>query len=279
MPPDERTALFRTHRGQVHAIAYRMLGSATEADDAVQETWLRLQGTDPAAIENPAGWFTTVVSRICLNLLRSRDYQQRLATRLPPPESEDPEAEAELIDQVGRALLVVLSRLGPAERVAFVLHDLFSVPFEQIAPIVDRSRDAAKQLASRARRRVRGASPPDAAPNRSLVAAFLDAARGGDVRALLTLLAPDVVRTTDAAGMPAEVRGVRDVLGEIAVFGRRARFADVARIDGAAGIVVAPQGTLQAALTVTVAGGRITGYTVLSQPENLAALTIELLPA
>ncbi|HVX43705.1 MAG TPA: sigma-70 family RNA polymerase sigma factor [Mycobacteriales bacterium] len=279
MTSEERTALFRSHRAQVHAIAYRMLGSATEADDVVQETWLRLQGTDPATIENPAGWFTTVVSRICLNQLRSREYQQQLAARLPAPEPEDPETEAELIDEVGRALLVVLGRLGPAERVAFVLHDLFAVPFEQIALVLDRSRDAAKQLASRARRRVRGAPVATSAPDRRLVAAFLDAARGGDLQALLGLLAPDVVRTVDTAGAPQEVHGVRDVLDEIAVFGRRARFADLVLIDGAAGIAVAPHGTLQSVLTVTVSGGTITRYSVIADPEHLAALDIRLVPS
>lgn len=282
MRPEERDALFEDQRGRLHAIAYRILGSPAEADDAVQETWLRLQGADAAAIENPAGWLTTVVSRIGLNMLRSRAYEQQAAERLPAPEPDDPEAEAELIDDVGRALLVVLGRLGPAERVAFVLHDLFSVPFDPIAEVLDRSRDATKQLASRARRRVRGApvaQSPALDQERHLVAAFLDAARGGDLPALLTLLAPDVVRTTDAAGLPAEVRGVRNVLGEIAVFGRRARFADLALIDGAVGILVAPHGTLRAALTLTVTGGVIAGYSVLADPERLAALRLELLPA
>ena len=222
---DELAERFEAHRGRLRAVAYRMLGSLGEAEDAVQETWLRLARADAGEVENLAGWLRTVVSRICLDMLRSRTARREDPFGEPGPEGmrwdEDapaPEAETLLADSVGLALLVVLDRLSPAERVAFVLHDSFAVPFEDIAPIVGRSAGATKKLASRARHKVRGASTLPAAEldgHRRVVEAFLAAARGGDLDGLLTLLAPDVVRRADAAALPPggapEVRGARAV--------------------------------------------------------------------
>jgi RNA polymerase sigma factor (sigma-70 family) len=283
---DELTAKFEAERGRLRGLAYRMLGSAAEADDAVQETWLRLNRVD--SVDNLAAWLTTVVSRVCLDVLRSRKARREEAFEVfpEPADDADPAGEAELADSVGRALLVVLDALGPAERIAFVLHDLFAVPFDRIAPVLDRTPVAAKKLASRARQRVRGTSPlppADLARHRRVVDAFLATARGGDLASLLDVLAPDVVRRADAAALPAgvalETRGARAVAEEAQVFGKRARFAEAALVDGAAGVVVAPRGRLVLALAVVVEGERVAAYEVLADPARLAALHVTLLSA
>ncbi|MCI3931248.1 sigma-70 family RNA polymerase sigma factor [Streptomyces sp. AN091965] len=283
---------FETHRGRLRAVAYRMLGSATEADDAVQETWLRLGRTDVEDIVNLPGWLTTVVSRICLDMLRTRASRREdflsdegALDRVPSRTTPTPEEEAVLVESVGRALLVVLDTLGPAERVAFVLHDTFAVPFDRIAPVVDRSTAATKKLASRARQKVRGTPAlPDAelARHRHVVEAFLNAARGGDLTALLAVLAPDVVRRAEAAALSArmrpEIRGADAVARETVVLARNARFAAPALVNGRPGLVVAPHGRLRLALTVTIESGRVTAYEVIATPSRLHALDLALLP-
>jgi RNA polymerase sigma-70 factor (ECF subfamily) len=279
-------AEFEAERGRLRGLAYRMLGSAAEADDAVQEAWLRLSRAD--SVDNLAAWLTTVVSRVCLDVLRSRKARREEAFEVVPEpvDGTDPADEAALADSVGRALLVVLDALGPAERIAFVLHDLFAVPFDRIAPVLDRTPVAAKKLASRARQRVRGTSPlppADLARHRRVVDAFLAAARGGDLTALLDVLAPDVVRRADAAALPVgaalEARGARAVAEETQVFGKRARFAEPALVDGAVGVVVAARGRLALALAVTVDGERVAAYEVIADPARLAALHVTLLSA
>ena len=279
---------FQAQRGHLQAVAYRMLGSLSEAEDAVQETWLRLERTDAGAVQNLAAWLTTVVSRVCLDLLRSRAARREdLAGHQVPEETGnlvpggDPEQEAVLADSAGRALLVVLDRLGPAERIAFVLHDMFTLPFDEIAPIVGRSPVTTKKLASRARQRVRGTpAVPSAelARSRRVVEAFLAASRAGDVDAVLAVLAPDVVRVGDRAALPAgraaEVRGARAVAEEIVVFGRNAGFAELALVDGAVGLLVAPRGRLLTALTFTVADDQITGYELIADPARLRQLDL-----
>jgi RNA polymerase sigma-70 factor, ECF subfamily len=281
---DELAERFEAERGRLRGLAYRMLGSAAEADDAVQEAWLRLSRVD--SVDNLAAWLTTVVSRVCLDVLRSRKARREEPVEsLPEPAAEaDPAGEVELAESVGRALLVVLAALGPAERVAFVLHDLFAVPFDRIAPVLDRTPVAAKKLASRARQRVRGASPlppADVARHRRVVDAFLAAARGGDLAELMDVLAPDVVRRADAAALPVgaalEARGARAVAEETQVFGKRARFAETALVDGAVGVVVAPRGRLLLALAVTVEDERVAAYEVIADPARLAALRITVL--
>ncbi|WP_069160844.1 sigma-70 family RNA polymerase sigma factor [Nocardia altamirensis] len=274
---------FETQRGQLRAVAYRMLGSLSEAEDAVQETWLRLAGHDTSEVANLPGWLTTVVSRICLDMLRARatrreDPLDLLAELGDTAYDSDPEQEAVLIDSVGRALLVVLDRLGPDERVAFVLHDLFALPFDQIAPIVGRTPATTKKLASRARQRVRGETTPGLAVQRPVVEAFLTAARGGDLAALLAVLAPDVVRIADPAALPAGiaavVAGATEVAKETVLLQRRSRVAALAVVDGAIGILVAPRGRLLLALVVTVRDDRIAAYEVIADPARLRALEI-----
>ncbi|SDM64277.1 RNA polymerase sigma-70 factor, ECF subfamily [Allokutzneria albata] len=250
---DELAARFQAQRAHLHGVAYRMLGSAAEADDAVQEAWLRLSRAD--GVDNLAPWLRTVVSRVCLDVLRARkNRREDPIGRLPDlADPNTPEHDALLVDSVGRALLVLLDTLSPAERVAFVLHDLFAVPFDNIAQTLERSPAAAKKLASRARSRVRGTSEVpvrDLAAHRRVVEAFLRAARDGDIAALLAVLAPDVVRRVDRV----ELRGARRVVKETAVFGRRARFAEVALVNGRVGAVVAPHGRLLLALAITVEG-------------------------
>ncbi|MDQ7802864.1 sigma-70 family RNA polymerase sigma factor [Amycolatopsis sp. A133] len=283
---DELAAQFEAERGRLRGLAYRILGSAAEADDAVQEAWLRLNRVD--SVDNLAAWLTTVVSRVCLDVLRSRKARREEPFEVfpEPVDDADPAGEAALADSVGRALLVVLDALGPAERIAFVLHDLFAVPFDRIAPVLDRTPVAAKKLASRARQRVRGTSPlppADLARHRRVVDAFLAAARGGDLTSLLDVLAPDVVRRADAAALPAgaalETRGARAVAEEAQVFGKRARFAEAALVDGVVGVVVAPRGRLELALAVTVEGERVAAYEVIAGPARLAALHVTLLSA
>ena len=284
---------FEAQRGRLEGVAYRMLGSLGEAEDAVQESWLRLQRADTSGVVNLAGWLTTVVSRVCLDMLRSRaSRREELAGYQVPDEIQDPwpggdpEQEAVLADSVGRALLVVLDTLGPAERIAFVLHDIFAVPFDEIAPIVDRSPVTTKKLASRARHRVRGTPAVGSAEltrNRRVVEAFLAASRAGDVDAVLAVLAPDVVRVADRAALPAgratEVRGARAVAEEIVVFGRNARFADLALVNGAVGIVVAPQGRLRLALEFTIEDGRIAGYELIADAARLQQLDLAMVGA
>ncbi|WP_141575569.1 sigma-70 family RNA polymerase sigma factor [Actinomadura sp. WMMA1423] len=282
---DDRLAeRFEAHRAVLRAVAYRMLGTAGETDDAVQEAWLRLDRTDPAGIDDLEAWLRTVVARICLDMLRTRTSRREEPYGWHSPVQEhdgDPESEAVLIESVGRAMLVVLDTLGPAERVAFVLHDVFAVPFDQIAPIVERTPATAKKLASRARRRVRGtttAPPRELAEQRRVVEAFLAAARSGDLDALLGVLAPDVVRRADRAaltpGRPAVLRGADSVAREMRLFGRRARYAGPALIDGTIGAVVAPHGRLLLALAVTVDGGRVTAYEMIADPARLKALDL-----
>jgi RNA polymerase sigma-70 factor (ECF subfamily) len=279
---------FETHRPRLRAVAYRMLGSASEADDAIQEAWLRLSRADAGEIENLGGWLTTVVTRVCLNLLQSRRSRREepLETHLPEEtatgqDGPDPEQQALLADSVGLALLVVLDTLAPAERLAFVLHDMFDVPFEEIAPIVGRSPAAARQLASRARRRVRGAEAvPDAdlARQRTVVDAFLAAARGGDFQALLAVLDPDVVLRSDQAAVQVGASG--ELHGAAAVadtFAGRARAARPALIDGAAGLVWAPGGVPRVVFGFTIADGRIVAIDVVADPERLSRLQVALL--
>ena len=293
---------FEENRTHLRAVAYRMLGSTGEADDAVQVAWLRLSRSDTGDVENLRGWLTTVVGRVCLDMLRSRRSRREESLGEPPgarsPEpivgredGGDPEHEAHVADSVGPALLVVLETLSPAERVAFVLHDVFGVPFAEIAPVVGRSPNAAKMLASRARRRVRGASTsPDAdlARNREVVAAFLAASRDGDFGALLSVLDPDVVLRADhvaiqgaasrqAHGAPAlstEVRGAASVAD---IFSGRARAARLALVDGSAGAVWAPGGRPRVVFGFKVAGGKIVGIDVLADPVRLRRRDVTLL--
>jgi RNA polymerase sigma factor (sigma-70 family) len=279
---------FEEHRARLRAVAYRMLGSLTEADDAVQEAWLRLSRTGAGEVENLGGWLTTVVARVCLNMLRARSSRREepLDAGLPDPViSRDgelqPEEEALLADSVGLALLVVLDTLTPAERLAFVLHDMFAVPFDQIAPILGRSPDAAKMAASRARRRVQGAAAvPDADPTRrrAVVDAFLAASRRGDFEALVALLDPKVVLRSDpgavAMGASGEVRGAAAVAG---TFSGRARFAQPALVDGAPGAVWAPGGQPRVVFAFTVTGGRIVAIDLLADLERLRRLDLAIL--
>ncbi len=288
---DRLAERFESYRGHLRAVAYRMLGSLSDADDAVQETWLRLSRSDISGVENLAGWLTRVVARVCLDTLRSRASRREEPLGLQVPSSagnghdrSDPEHEALLADSVGLALLVVLERLAPAERVAFVLHDLFAVPFDEIAPIVERSPVATKKLASRARQRVHGtASVPDAdlTRHRHVIELFLAATRGGDLNALLAVLAPNVVRRADRAALPAggatELRGAQAVAEETRTNSRRARFAQLALVDGALGIIVAPRGKLLFALTLTIEGERISEIDVIADSPRLHQLDLAVL--
>jgi RNA polymerase sigma-70 factor, ECF subfamily len=284
-------ARFEEHRSHLKSVAYRMLGSLAEADDAVQEAWLRLARSQAREIENLRGWLTTVVARVCLNTLESRRSRREepLDVHVPDPvvsldEEIDPEHEALLADSVGLALLVVLDTLTPAERLAFVLHDMFAVPFDEIAAIVGRSPDAARQLASRARRRVQAADrAPDAdlARQRAVVDAFLAAAREGDFNALLEVLDPDVVLRADAGALPSPpsrlVRGARGVAQLAVAFSDLARFSRPALVNGAAGIVVAPEGRVYSVFGVTIKHDKIVEFDILGDPERLAQLDLVVL--
>jgi RNA polymerase sigma factor (sigma-70 family) len=279
---------FEENRAHLRAVGYRMLGSLSEADDAVQEAWLRLSRSDTSGIENLGGWLTTVVGRVCLDMLRSRKSRREepLGGRVPEPiisreDGIDPEREALVADSVGLALLVVLETLAPAERLAFVLHDMFAVPFEEIAPIVGRSPTAARQLASRARRRVQGAATSaDAglACQREAVDAFLAASREGDFEALLAVLDPDVVLRIDGgavrAGLSREVRSVRAVAEQTLTFSRLSPFVRPALVNGAAGVVVAPRGRPFAVMGFTVRRGKIVEIDVLADPARLSRLDL-----
>jgi RNA polymerase sigma factor (sigma-70 family) len=282
---------FQAHRTHLRAVAYRMLGSLSEADDAVQEAWLRLSRADTSGLDNLGGWLTTTVARVCLDMLRARRSRREepLEARLPDPvvsrdDQVDPEQQALLAEGVGLALLVVLETLAPAERLAFVLHDLFAVPFDQIGLIVGRSPTAARQLASRARRRVQGAAiVPDAdlARQREVVDAFLAAARDGDFDALLAVLDPDVVVRADAGGVPAgaprEVRGAAAVARQALSFSRFAPFARPVLVNGTAGIVAVPGGRPFAVLGFTIRRGKILEILILTDPARLRRLDLPVL--
>ncbi len=284
--PEGLTQLFESHRSHLRAVAYRMLGSATEADDAVQEAWLRLNGSNTSEVANLGGWLTTVVARVCLDILRSRRREEALDEEVVEPIADsksDPEQETLLADSVGVALLVVLDTLSPAERVAFVLHDVFDLPFDEIAPIVDRTPDAARQLASRARRRVRGGertSNADFQSQRVVVDAFLAALRAGDFEGLLAVLDPDVLVRMDAApgAPPREFRGAANwARGATAAFSPYARFVQPAVVNGAVGLVFAPGGKLSRALSFTVANGKITQVEIITDRDRLQQLDLSVL--
>ena len=279
---------FEEQRIRLRAMAYRMLGSIAEADDAVQETWLRLSRADTSGVDNLAGWLTTVTARVCLNLLRARGKraEEPLETHVPDPivslpDAPDPEQEALLADSVGLALHIVLESLAPAERLAFVLHDMFAVPFDEIAPIVGRTPDAARQLASRARRRVQGGAPaPDADLDRQrrVVDAFFAAARGGDLEALIAVLDPDVTVRFDGGpdrpALTALVRGAAAVARRAVMFAHPSRLVHPALVNGAAGVVVTADGTPLSVWGFTVADGRIVAIDVLGDPDRLAGLDL-----
>jgi RNA polymerase sigma factor (sigma-70 family) len=288
MDDDNLLERFEANRPHLRAVAYRMLGSLSEADDAVQEAWLRLSRTDAGGVENPSGWLTTVVARVCLNMLRARRSRREepLDVRMPDPvvsrdDRVEPEEQALLAEGVGLALLVVLDTLAPAERLAFVLHDMFAVPFEQIAAIVGRSPTAARQLASRARRRVRGAAPapdPDLTRQREVVDAFFAAARAGDFEALVAVLDPDVVLRSDGgAARPAAsvvVHGARAVAGRAMTFAGLSPFVRPALVNGVAGVVVAPHGRPFSVMAFTVQHGRIVAIDSLADPDRLRRLDL-----
>jgi RNA polymerase sigma-70 factor (ECF subfamily) len=283
---------FGESRTHLRAVAFRMLGSAGEADDAVQEAWLKVSRSDTGGVENLGGWLTTVVARVCLDMLRTRRAQREQP--LGPaadavPAGATPESEVAFADAIGPALLVVLDMLAPQERVAFVLHDMFDLSFEEIAPIVDRTPAAARQLASRARRRVRGAAAPapDVTQNRELVTAFLAASRDGDFDRLLAVLSPDAVLRADATsvrvaaayqdrGGPVLTPEVRGAAGVANAFKGRATAALPALIDGEPGAVWAVRGQVRSAFVFTIAGGKITGIDLVMDDAHLGALDIEI---
>ena len=276
------TDTFEEHRPRLRALAYRMLGSLSEADDAVQDAWLRLNRTSD--VENLGAWLTTVVTRICLNMLRARRELQMPDPIIDPVDEIDPEHEALLAGSVGLALLVVLETLSPPERVAFVLHDVFAVPFDEIARTLDRSPDAARQLASRARRRVQGEAPapdPDLRRQREVVDAFFAAAREGDFEALVAVLDPDVVLRSDGGdarpGATHVLHGARAVAERAMTFARLSPFVRPALINGAAGVVVAPHGRPFSVLAFTVRDGRIVAIDGLADPDRLKELDLTVL--
>jgi RNA polymerase sigma factor (sigma-70 family) len=282
---------FEANRAHLQAVAYRMLGSSSEADDAVQEAWLRLSRSGAGDIRNLSGWLTTVVSRVCLDILRARKarHEQPLEAQLPEPVMDQadetiPEHEALLADSLGLALLVVLETLSPAERVAFVLHDLFALPFEEIAPILERSSTAARQLASRARRRVRGVTTEhdvDVIRQRELVEAFLAASRHGDFDALLALLDPQVVVRADRAAAPLgvarEAHGAASVAEQALIFKPRARFAHLALVDGAVGIALMAHERLILVIAFKIRGEKIIEMDVRADRAHLSQLDLEIL--
>jgi len=298
---------FEQHRDHLRAVAYRLLGSVTDADDAVQDTWLRLTSADTSEVENLGGWLTTIVARVSLNMLRARRYRheelvgdswsgttEMAAQAAADPSAvttaalaSDPAEEAVLADSVGLALLVVLDTLTPAERLAFVLHDMFAMPFTEVAAVLGRSTEATRQLASRARRRVRGAPSPDRAADlarqREVATAFLAASRGGDLSALVALLDSDVTLTADAAstpsGRPAVLHGAEAVARGAVMASARSRQSQLALINGTVGVVFAPEGRLQVALVFTVSPARrITAIDVVADPDRLRRLQLAVLP-
>ncbi|WP_405677247.1 sigma-70 family RNA polymerase sigma factor [Streptomyces sp. NBC_01511] len=287
---------FEEDRTRLRAVAYRMLGSASEADDAVQETWLRLSRADTGEVGNLGGWLTTVVARVCLNMLRTRASRREEPLDVPgrqdgppvaPREGEyDPEEEAVLADSVGLALLVVLDTLAPAERLAFVLHDMFAVPFGEIAPMIERSPAAARQLASRARRRVKGASPvpeADLARRRHVVEAFLAASRRGNFEALLALLDSGVILRADRSAGPTPVpltlHGAQRVAKGASVAAGRGRFTRPALVNGSPGLVMAPGGRLFLVLAFTIVDDRITGIDIIADADRLGRVEVAVLDA
>jgi RNA polymerase sigma factor (sigma-70 family) len=296
---DDRQELagrFEEQRGHLRAVAYRMLGSTAEADDVVQDAWLRVSRADASGVDNLAGWFTTIVARLAIDRLRARSArrEESLEGHIPDPvvtspTSLDPESEMELADSLGLAMLVVLETLGPAERVAFVLHDVFGVPFEEIGPIVERSPVATRQLASRARRRVRGATPARGWPRRvprsrqwELVDAFLAAARQGDLDALMRILDPEIVasgalRSGQGPAAAREVRGAANVAHAALGFSRFAPGARRALVNGTAGLVVFDGDRPYAILGFSFAGDSIVGLTVLADPDRLARIDLSAL--
>jgi RNA polymerase sigma factor (sigma-70 family) len=288
---DEYTWLaqrFEAERPHLRAVAYRLLGRLDEVDDAVQESWLRLSGSDPSRIANLGAWLMTVVARVCLDMLRARHARREESLDASVPQAVtgderaiDPEQEMELADSVGLALLVVLDTLAPAERLAFVLHDIFAVPFDEIAPLVERSEAAARQLASRARRRVRARAPlqdADLAASREVVEAFLTAAREGNFDALLAVLDPDVVLRRDQmsmrAGVPGEIHGAAAVAKQ---FVGRAQATQPALVNGLVGVVVAPYGRLLGVLDLLIRGGKIAAITAITDPARLRQLHLAVL--
>jgi len=305
---DWLAAEFEEHRDHLRAVAYRLLGSVSDAEDAVQDTWLRLTGTDTSEVENLGGWLTTVVARVSLNMLRSRrrHTEEPVGDSWPAPVEAarngavagspgagaaaslgDPEDEAVLADSVGLALLVVLNTLTPAERLAFVLHDMFAMPFDEVGAVLGRSTDATRQLASRARRRVRGAPSPDhavgLARQREVATAFLTASRGGDLSALVALLDSDVTLTGDGAaapsGRPVTLHGVDAVASGAVMAAGRAAESRLALVDGAVGIVFAPAGHLRVVLALTVnEAHQITAIDVIADPDRLQRLNLSVLP-
>jgi RNA polymerase sigma factor (sigma-70 family) len=279
---------FEEHRGHLRAVAYRMLGSVSDADDAVQEAWLRLSRTDASRVENLGGWLTTVVARVSLNMLRSRTVRrEQPLVQMPEPivdraDGTDPEHEALLADSVGLALLVVLETLNPAERLTFVLHDMFGMPFDEIAPIVDRSPEAARQLASRARRRVRAertVPDPDVEAQREVVEAFLAAAHEGDFDRLVTVLDPEIVLRVDfgPAAESREVRGAEAVARQAQFYSRLGLVLRPALINGAAGMVTMKDGEPFSVGGFTVRNGRIVAMDILADPERLRRLDLTIL--
>jgi len=283
---------FEEQRPRLRGVAYRLLGSLSEADDALQEAWLRASRADTSSVENLAGWFTTVVARVALNMLRARKAKREepLEAGIPDPvvsplNGADPEQQALIGDSVGLALLVVLDTLPPAERLAYVLHDMFAVPFDEIASITDRSPAAARQLASRARRRVQGARVPDADLDRqwSVVNAFAAASRDGDFAALIEVLDPDIVlREDDGTERPAAsavVRGAREVAGRALMFSNMALYARLVLVNGAPGVVVLPEGEDRpfALMAFTVVGGRVVEINVMNDPARLAEIDLSVI--
>jgi RNA polymerase sigma-70 factor (ECF subfamily) len=294
MNEDDVTATrFETERPRLRAVAFRMLGSLSEADDAVQESWLRLSRSGVSGIENLGAWLTTVVARICLNMLRARESRREeplpefeSASALRSEDGTDPEYEAILADSVGVALLVVLEALTPAERIAFVLHDTFAMPFDEIAPLVGRTPAATRQLASRARRRVRGSAelpPTDVALHRDVINAFLAASRAGNFDAMLAVLDPDIVFRVDAAAARGEstreIRGAAAVARGAIAWSGGARFTQLALVNGAVGVVVAPRGRLFGVGLFKIRDGRIFEMDLIADPERLQGLDLGVLPA
>ena len=303
---DEKTERFEEHRAHLRAVAYRMLGSLGEADDAVQEAWIRFDRTDTTEVENLRGWLTTVVSRVALNMLRARRTRREdpFEPHMPDvildrPSGTDPEHEALLADSVGLALLVVLDTLSAAERLAFVLHDIFAVPFDEIAPIVDRSPEAARQLASRARRRIQGeptVPDVDLARQREVVDAFLVAAREGDFDALLAVLDPDVVVRADVGAVPGgggapggaggaggaasgQVRGAVEVARRAMLFAQIGLLTHPALVNGVAGAVTTRDGVAVSVGAFTVRGGKVVALDILADPDRLRSLDLNVLGA
>jgi RNA polymerase sigma-70 factor, ECF subfamily len=286
---DFLTARFEADRPRLRAVAYRLLGSLDDVDDALQAVWLKASGTDLGDVRELTAWFTTVTVRECLDQLRVRRRRGEVlladdyALSAVAPAAAPADEEVLLAESVGRALLVVLDRLPPAQRAAFVLHDLFAVPFDEIGRMLDRSPTAAKKLASRARERLYGRPPADrrlTAGQLKIADAFLSASRGGDLPTLLELLAPDVIRTADRVllpdGIPAELRGSRPVAEETRIFAARAKAGELALVNGAPGIVIAPAGRLEAVIRLTIHADRITAFDVIGDPRRLAAMSVTL---